>query len=59
MNATQRVLTLIVFSHKGYITVFIEFLFRTEFKSFDSAKATNLLGLAAQKTGTVTNKSNG
>ena len=40
MNATQRFLTLIVLGHKGYITVFIEFLFRIEFKIFDSAKTT-------------------
>ena len=59
MNAMRRVLTLIVFRQKGYITVFIEFLFRTEFKSFDFAKTTNLLRLATQKGGTVTNKSNG
>ena len=59
MNATQRVLTLIVFRHKGYITMFFEILFRTEFKSFNSAKTTNLLHLAIQKAGTVTNKSNG
>ena len=59
MNVMRRVLTLIVFRHKGYITLFIEFLFRTEFKIFDSAKTTNLLHLATQKAGTETNKSNG
>ena len=38
MNATQRVLTLLVLRHKGYITLFIEFLFITDFSIFDSAK---------------------
>ena len=58
MNATQRVLTLIVLRHKGYITLFIEFLFITEFNSFDSAKTTNLLRLATQKAEMVTYKCN-
>ena len=56
MNATQRVLTRIVLRHKGYITLFIEFLFITDFNNFDSAKTTNFLLLATQKSGMVTNK---
>ena len=38
MNATQRVLTLMVLRHKGYITLFIGSLFITDFYNFDSAK---------------------
>ena len=49
MNATQRVLTLMVLRHKGYITLFIESLFITDFNNFDSAKTTNLWLLAITK----------
>ena len=56
MNATQRVLTLMVLRHKGYITLFIESLFITDFNNFDSAKPLTYCCWQSQKSGMVTNK---